>query len=66
MRYFSADCLVLRSLARGENDRLITLLSAERGKFYAIVKGANSIFRREVAATEPYTLSNIEFYTKNS
>ncbi len=65
MSHFSADVLILRSVERGEHDRLITVLSAEHGRFYAIVKGAGSIHRREVAATEPYTWSNVEFYEKN-
>ncbi len=65
MQHFSADSLVLRSVERGEHDRLITVLTADFGRFYAIVKGAGSIHRREVAATEPYTWSNIEYYEKN-
>lgn len=65
MSHFSADALILRSVERGEHDRLITVLTAESGRFYAIVKGAGAMHRREVAATEPYTWSNIEFYEKN-
>lgn len=65
MQHFSTDALILRSVERGEHDRLVTVLTADFGKFYAIVKGAGSIHRREVAATEPYTWSNIEFYEKN-
>lgn len=65
MKHFSADSLILRSVERGDHDRLITVLCADYGKFYAIVKGAGSIHRREVAATEPYTWSNIEYYEKN-
>ena len=65
MQRFTADALILRSVERGEHDRLVTVLTADFGRFYAIVKGAGSIHRREVAATEPYTWSNIEFYEKN-
>ena len=65
MQHFTADSLILRSIERGEHDRLITVLTADFGKFYAIVKGAGSIHRREVAATEPYTWSNVEYYEKN-
>lgn len=64
MQHFTADALILRSVERGEHDRLITVLTADFGRFYAIVKGAGSMHRREVAATEPYTWSNIEFYEK--
>ena len=65
MQHFSADSLILRSTVRGEHDRSICVLCAERGRFYAIVKGAGAMHRREVAATEPYTWSNIEYYEKN-
>lgn len=65
MSHFSDDVLILRSVERGEHDRLITVLSAAHGRFYAIVKGAGAIHRREVAATEPYTFSNVEYYEKN-
>lgn len=64
MQYFSADVLILRATDRGENDKLLTLLSAEQGRFYAILKGAHSMRRRELAATEPFTFSNMEFYEK--
>ena len=65
MQHFSADSLILRSTVRGEHDRSICVLSAARGRCYAIVKGAGAMHRREVAATEPYTWSNIEYYEKN-
>lgn len=65
MQHFSADSLILRSVERGEHDRLLTVLAADYGRFYAIVKGAGSMHRREVAATEPYTWSNVEYYEKN-
>lgn len=65
MRHFSADSLILRAVDRGEHDKLLTVLTAEQGRFYAILKGAHSMHRREAAAAEPYTLSNIEYYEKN-
>ncbi len=65
MQHFSADSLILRAVDRGEHDKLLTVLTAEHGRFYAILKGAHSMHRREAAAAEPYTLSNIEYYEKN-
>jgi len=62
--HFSTDCLILAAKERGENDKLLTLLSAEHGRIYAILKGAHSMHRREVAATEPFTWSNMEFYER--
>ncbi len=64
MQHFSADSLILRATDRGENDKLLTVLTAERGRFYAILKGAHSLRRREPAATEPFTWSNIEYYER--
>ncbi len=65
MSHSSADVLILRSVPRGENDRLVTALTAQEGRVYVIVKGAGSMHRREIAATEPYTWCNMEFYRKN-
>lgn len=64
MQHFSADALILNAVDRGDNDRLLTVLTAQHGRFYAILKGAHSMHRRQAAATEPYTYSNIEFYEK--
>lgn len=64
MQHFTADALVLRATDRGENDKLLTVLAADFGKFYAICKGAHSMRRRELAACEPYTWSNMEFYER--
>ncbi len=65
MQHFCTDALILRSVDRGDHDKLLTVLAADYGRFYAILKGAHSVHRREVAATEPYTWSNMEFYEKN-
>ncbi|MBE6702953.1 MAG: DNA repair protein RecO [Ruminococcaceae bacterium] len=64
MQHFTADCLILRAVDRGDHDKLLTVLAANYGKFYAILKGAHSMHRREAAAAEPFTWSNIEFYEK--
>ncbi|MBQ2757242.1 MAG: DNA repair protein RecO [Clostridia bacterium] len=64
MQNTTTDALILRVQERGATDRLLTLISADEGRFYAIVKG-RSAKGREAAALEPYTLSNFEFYEKN-
>lgn len=61
----TTDALVLRVAPRGASDKLLTLISPGEGRFYAILKGGNSMKGREMAATEPYTFSNFEFYEKN-
>jgi len=64
VQHFSTDALILRAVDRGDNDRLLTVLTADHGRFYAILKGAHSMRHREAAATEPYTWSNFEFYER--
>lgn len=58
------DALVLRADVWGENDVLLTLLSAEEGRFCAILKGAHALNRYERAPTEPFTWTTFEFYRK--
>lgn len=64
MQHFSADSLILRAVDRGDNDQLLTVLTADYGRFYAILKGAHSMRRREAVATEPFAWSNVEYYEK--
>ena len=65
MQTLSTDALVLSVRERGASDKLLTLISKQQGRFYAILKGGRSAKGREAAATEPYTLSSFEFYEKN-
>ncbi|MBQ3064084.1 MAG: DNA repair protein RecO [Clostridia bacterium] len=65
MQHYTADALVLRVQEHGANDKLLTLISADGGRFVAMLKGGHSTKHREAAATEPYTWSNFEFYEKN-
>ena len=64
MQHFSADSLILRAVDRGDNDQLLTVLTADYGRFYAILKGAHSMRRREAVATEPFAWSSVEYYEK--
>lgn len=64
MNRYCDDVLVLRATERGAYDKLLTLVSAAGGRFYAILKGGHSTKRREAAATEPFTWSNMEFYER--
>ena len=61
----TTDAFVLRVAPRGASDKLLTLISPTDGRFYAILKGGSSFKNRQVAATEPYTWSNFEFYERN-
>jgi DNA repair protein RecO (recombination protein O) len=48
--------VVLRTVDTGESDRVVTLLSRERGKVAAFARGARASRRRFGGALEPFTL----------
>ncbi|MEY2669575.1 MAG: hypothetical protein RJA59_2213 [Pseudomonadota bacterium] len=52
--------VVLRTVDYGERDRVVTLLSRERGKLSAFARGARSSRRRFGGALEPFTLLSVE------
>jgi DNA repair protein RecO (recombination protein O) len=52
--------IVLRSVDTGEADRVVTLLSRERGKVAAYARGARASRRRFGGALEPFTLVRAE------
>ncbi len=61
----SCDALVLRVSDYGENDKLLTVLSAEEGRCTVIAKGARSIKSALLPLCRPFTYANIEYYEKN-
>jgi DNA repair protein RecO (recombination protein O) len=50
------SAVVLRSVDYGESDRVVSLLSRERGKVSAFARGARASRRRFGGALEPFTL----------
>lgn len=52
--------IVLRSVDTGESDRVVTLLTRERGKVGAFARGARASRRRFGGALEPFTLVAVE------
>ncbi|HET8723273.1 MAG TPA: DNA repair protein RecO [Anaeromyxobacteraceae bacterium] len=52
--------VVLRTVDYGERDRVVTLLTRERGKLSAFARGARSSRRRFGGALEPFTLLAVE------
>lgn len=60
----SVNALVLRAERWGENDCLLTLLTSG-GRFTALVKGAYSMRRRQVAATQMFAFCEMVFYERN-
>jgi DNA repair protein RecO (recombination protein O) len=52
--------VVLRTVDYGERDRVVTLLSREKGKLSAFARGARSSQRRFGGALEPFNLLRVE------
>ena len=61
----AADGLVLRETQYGENDKLLTVLTAEEGKIFITAKGARSMKSKVVAMCRLFTYANFEYYEKN-
>jgi DNA repair protein RecO (recombination protein O) len=56
MQRLKLTAIVLRTVDYGESDRVVALLSVERGKLSAFARGARASRRRFGGALEPFTL----------
>lgn len=61
----TTDGLVLREIAVGENDKLLTVLTAEEGKMTLSAKGARSMKSKVLPLCRLFTYANFEYYEKN-
>ncbi len=61
----TCDGLVIRECDYGENDKLLTVLTAERGQMVVIAKGARSLKSKVMHMCRIFTFANLEFYEKN-
>ena len=61
---FTCDGLVIAESAAGENDKLLTLLTPERGRIRVSGKGVRSIKSKMMAATQLFAYGNYEIYQK--
>ncbi|MBO7310596.1 MAG: DNA repair protein RecO [Clostridia bacterium] len=61
----SCDGLVIRETEYGENDRLVTVLTAEHGQMLMIAKGARSLKSKTMSLCRLFTYANFEYYEKN-
>lgn len=66
MKHESIDGLVLRAQKTGENDVYLSILTAERGRFGLLAKGARSIKGDNLSICQPFTLANFEYYSRTS
>ncbi len=63
---YTTDGLVIRSRELGDNDRLVTILTAERGQVTVIAKGARSMKSKFLNTTQPFVYGNFEISTKGN
>lgn len=61
----TCDGLVIRECPYGENDRLVTVLTADGGKLLMTAKGARSMKSKTAAICRLFTYANLEYYEKN-
>jgi DNA repair protein RecO (recombination protein O) len=65
-RAFKTDALVLHSRPLGEADRLITLLTWERGKLAAVARGARKIKSKLAAGVDLFTFGHYQLHQGRS
>ena len=59
------DGLVLREYPVGENDKLLTVLTAKEGKILMTAKGARSMRSKVMPLCHLFTYGNFEYYERN-
>lgn len=57
--------LVLKECAIGESDKLLTILTLEKGKVCLSAKGVRSPKSKNIALCRPFIYANFEYYEKN-
>ncbi|MGI6615282.1 MAG: DNA repair protein RecO [Dethiobacteria bacterium] len=65
-RSYKSDALVLYSRNLGEADRLITLLTWEKGKLTAVARGARKIKSKLAAGVDLFTYGHYQFHRGRS
>ena len=61
----TVDGLILREAPLGENDKLLTVLTAEEGRVLMTAKGARSLKSKVLPVCRIFTYANLEYYEKN-
>ncbi|MBI3609714.1 MAG: DNA repair protein RecO [Nitrospirae bacterium] len=64
MSLFETEAIVLKTIRLGEADKLVTILTAKKGKVKAVAKGARRPRSRFGAALEPFTHCNVILFDK--
>ncbi len=63
MSLYRDEAIVLRTHPLGEADRIVTLLTRERGKVRAVAKGVRRTRSRFGARLEPFMMTDIQLYS---
>ncbi|MBE6577830.1 MAG: DNA repair protein RecO [Ruminococcaceae bacterium] len=61
----TCDGLVIRVSDYGENDKLLTILTADKGKMLVTAKGARSVRSKMLSMSHLFVYANFEYYEKN-
>ena len=61
---YTVDGLVLREVNVGENDKMLTLLTPDKGRIGVMAKGTRSVKSKVLATAQLYTYGNYEIYEK--
>ena len=62
---FAINGLILKEIDTGENDKLLLVLTAERGKLWVCAKGGRSIKSQKSAVCRSFTYAELEIYEKH-
>lgn len=61
----TSDGLIIKERASGESDKLLTVLTADRGKILICAKGVRSLKSKNASICRAFTYANLEYYEKN-
>ena len=63
--HYTVDGLVIREVNVGDNDKLLTILTPDRGRIGVMAKGSRSLKSQVLSTAQLYTYGNYEIYEKN-
>ena len=64
MRHEAIDGVVVHSADRGDNNRYLSILTAQKGRITLLSKGSHSLRGEQRAISQLFTYANFEYYTR--
>lgn len=61
----TSDGLIIKERAMGESDKLLTVLTADKGKILICAKGVRSLKSKNASLCHAFTYANFEYYERN-